>query len=163
MEGKGIYLTCHACQKRWELTTGGKLAAENGETEFDHVPDWYRWERAEVRKELEAGTYRQELDVDIAMMVDARAIYQVGSGRLVHAETGFELTGCDGTLQYHQEPLASHTLNSDFFWYEMGDVISIGDRDRLYYCFPKQKDVVTKARLAQEELYKLKKNRKRPD
>ena len=50
-----------------------------------------------------------------------------------------------------------YTLASDmdFNWYEIGDVICIGDKNCLYYCFPKQKDVVTKARFAAEELYKL--------
>jgi RIO-like serine/threonine protein kinase len=55
--------------------------------------------------------------------------------------------------------MASHSLNSDFFWYELGDVIGIGNRSELYYCFPKDKDVVTKARLAAEEIYKKKRRR----
>jgi hypothetical protein len=69
------------------------------------------------------------------------------------------LTGCDGKLDYQQAPLSSYSLNSDFLWYEIGDVIGIGDTKRLYYCFPKQKDIVTKARFATEELYKIVKSR----
>ena len=39
-------------------------------------------------------------------------------------------------------------------------MICIGNRDALYYCFPKQPgDVVAKTRMATEELYKLKKKR----
>ena len=82
----------------------------------------------------------------------------VGSGTLKHDENGFLLTGCDGKLEYHQPPNASHSLNADFYWYEIGDVISIGNKDRLYYCFPKGKQNVAKARIATEELFKLKKN-----
>ena len=55
MEGKGIHLTCHACGKSYELTTLGRLKAIEGETEYPHIPDWYRWERACVRREIEAG------------------------------------------------------------------------------------------------------------
>ena len=85
----------------------------------------------------------------------------VGEGRLVHTQEGFHLTGCDGKLDYTQGPLASHSLNSDYYWYKIGDMISIGNRDVLYYCFPKNSgDVVAKTRLAAEELYKLKKTRK---
>ena len=70
-------------------------------------------------------------------------------------------TGCDGKLDYAQSPVASHTLNGDYFWYEIGDMIGIGNRDVLYYCFPKNcGDVVAKTRLATEELYKMKKARK---
>ncbi|MBQ6799083.1 MAG: 1-acyl-sn-glycerol-3-phosphate acyltransferase [Oscillospiraceae bacterium] len=160
MEGRGTKLTCSACGKVWELKTDGSLQAEEGETHIDHIPDWYRWEREEVRRELENGTYAMALEVEIAVMADDKALYQVGSGHLRHDENGFLLTGCEGKLHYEQSPVASHTLNSDFFWYQIGDVIGIGDRERLYYCFPKEKDVVTKARLAAEELYKMKKQRR---
>ena len=67
----------------------------------------------------------------------------------------------DGKLRYEQKPLFSHCLNSDFYWYEIGDVISIGDNEFTYFCFPKENVSVTKARLATEELYKMKKIRKK--
>ena len=44
--------------------------------------------------------------------------------------------------------------------YEIGDVIGIGDTEFSYFCFPKTKTSVTKARLATEELYKMKKKRR---
>ncbi len=157
MEGKGIYLTCNACGKKHELTVYGALKAVKGETKFTHVPDWFDWQRAEVRKEVEAGTYKLDTEVDISMLVNHDALYNVGSGRLVHDENGFILDGCDGKLHYEQKPTASYSLNVDYFWYEVGDMIGIGNNDILYYCFPKQKNVVTRARLAAEEMYKLQK------
>ncbi|MBR3863461.1 MAG: hypothetical protein IKM42_07415, partial [Clostridia bacterium] len=69
---------------------------------------------------------------------------------------GFHLTGCEGKLDYTQDPILSYTLNADFNWYEIGDVISIGTNRALYYCFPKNAgDFAAKARLATEELYKI--------
>ena len=162
MEGKGTSIACYHCAKTWELTELGELAAREGETEFSHVPDWYAWQRQEVRKELENGTYKLDTDVSIAMMVDYKALYMVGDGRLRHNESGFLLTGDDGKLRYEQGPVACHSLNSDFFWYEIGDVIGIGNNEALYYCFPKDNTPVAKTRLAAEELYKLKKARKAP-
>ena len=158
MLGQGITLTCGSCGKVYTLDEHGYLAA--GDAAFTHVPHWYAWQRQQVRKELEDGTYRMEADVKIAMLVDTRALYFVGEGKLVHDENGFRLTGCDGKLDYSQGPLACHTLNSDYYWYEIGDVICIGSKDALYYCFPTGGDGVTKPRLATEELYKLKKHRK---
>ena len=161
-EGKGIHLTCHNCGKVYELTETGFLKATDGETAFDHVPDWYAWQRDLVRQELESGTYRLDVPVKIGMMVDYKAIYMVGEGRLVHDENGFRLTGCDGKLEYIQNPLACYSVYSDYYWYELGDMICIGNQDVLYYCFPQDGgDVVAKTRLAQEELYKLKKRNKR--
>ena len=159
-EGKGVMLTCKACGKTYTLDEYGYLTGE--EPAFTHVPDWYNWQREMVRQEIENGTYRLETDVKIAMLVNTKALYMVGEGKLIHDENGFHLTGCDGKLDYTQGPLVSHTLNADYYWYEIGDVIGIGNKDALYYCFPTGGDVVTKTRLATEELYKIKKSKKQP-
>ena len=162
-EGKGTTLTCHSCGKVYTLTPYGALEAADGDAAFTHIPDWYAWQREHVRKELEEGTYRLETKVKIGLMVDYNAIYMVGSGTLIHDVDGFRLTGCDGKLSYSQGPLACYGLYADYYWYEIGDVICIGDRDVLYYCFPEDcGDVVAKTRLAAEELYKLKKRRPTP-
>ena len=158
-EGKGTKLICRNCGAEYELTELGYLQADNAI--FTHVPDWYRWEREEVRKELEAGTYKLDVDVDIAMMVNYNAIYMVGQGHLTHTVDGFHLTGCDGKLEYTQGPLSCYSLYSDYYWYEIDDMICIGNHDALYYCFPQNcGDVVAKTRLAAEELYKMKKVRR---
>ena len=157
MEGKGIHLTCHACGQQHEMDEFGQLHCLNGETKFAHIPDWYDWQREQVRSALEDGTYRLDADVSIGMMVDHKALYMVGDSHLTHDESGFTLTGCEGKLHYEQSPLASHSLNVDYHWYEIGDVISIGNKDALYYCFPGAEVSVTKARIAAELLYEMKK------
>lgn len=156
MEGKGTTLSCKHCGKAWELTEYGFLEAHEGETKFNHIPDWFAWQRACVRKEIERGEYSLDVPVDIYVLVDTKKLYNVGEGRLVHNEEGFHLTGCDGKLDYKQKTLSSYSVNSDYYWYEIGDMISIGGGKILYYCFPKVKgDFVAKTRLAAEELYKI--------
>ncbi|MBR4863419.1 MAG: 1-acyl-sn-glycerol-3-phosphate acyltransferase [Oscillospiraceae bacterium] len=160
--GEGTTLTCHSCGKVYALTELGFLEAKDGDSAFTHIPDWYAWQRAQVRKELEDGTYKLDTEVDIGMLVDYNAIYMVGSGRLIHDENGFRLTGCDGKLDYSQGPLACYSAYSDYYWYELGDMVCIGNQDALYYCFPKDGgDIVAKTRLAVEELYKMKKKSKK--
>ena len=159
MLGEGVKLTCRACGKSYTLTELGELSADVGKTEFSHIPDWYEWQRGEVRRELQEGTYALDIPVDIAVMTDYKALYQVGSGRLVHTLEGFYLTGCDGKLEYRQPARASFGLNADYFWYELGDIICIGNSQMLYYCFPPKEVPVAKARLAAEELYKLHEDR----
>ncbi len=171
MQGQGTKIGCRQCGETYELTEYGYLQAHEdkdtestsgaetetcGQLRFTHIPDWYRWERECVRQELEAGTYRLEVPVAIYMLVNMDCVYQVGEGTLVHMKEGFHLTGCDGRLDYRQEPMASYSLYSDFYWYEIGDVICIGDARAQYYCFPQNcGDIVAKTRLATEELYKL--------
>ena len=155
MVGKGTTLKCAHCGKTWELTELGQMHALEGETEYPHIPDWYAWERQQVRAELLEGSYRLDTEVDIAVLADFRNIYKVGKGRLVQTREGFHLTGCGGRLTYSQKPMACYSLYADYYWYELGDMICIGDNERLYYCFPPQGVPVAKARLAAEELYKL--------
>ena len=161
MEGKGIHLTCHACGKKWEMDEFGQLKALEGETEYPHIPDWYTWQRQCVRTEIENGTYRLDTDVEIGIQVNLDGICMIGSGHLTHDENGFRLTGAEGQLEYVQSPVASHTLYADYYWYEIGDVIGIGNNEFSYFCFPPANVSVTKARLATEELYKLLKARRR--
>ena len=164
MEGKGISIKCHGCDFEAELTEEGRLryiekpnVDIEGLSPHAFVTDWYAWERDCVRKELQEGTYRMEEEVTILMLADLKQMYRVGDGKLVHSAKGFELSGCDGKLAYVQKPKASYGLYADYFWYELGDMICIGDAEYQYYCFPKnqEKAIVAKARLAAEELYKI--------
>ncbi len=181
MLGQGTTLQCSRCGITYELTEYGYLQLISGndndltnrlqrkseasetymtaEHTFTHIPDWYKWERECVKEEILSGTYRMEIPVAIYMLVNTDQICQVGEGTLTHSRDGFHLTGCEGKLDYHQEPLASYSLYSDFFWYEIGDMICIGNEQAQYYCFPQDcGDIVAKARLATEELYKIVKN-----
>ena len=159
--GKGIYLECTACGKKWELTENGFMRAVDGETEFSHIPDWYEWERACVLRELDDKSYFFSEAVDIYMIVNTKGVFRVGDGRLEHTFEGFKLTGCEGQLNYTQKSVSLYTVNADFYWYKLGDVISIGNMDALYYCIPKDARIpVAKVRLATEEIYKKLKNKK---
>lgn len=103
MEGKGTTLSCKHCGKKYELTEYGFLEAHEGETKFDHVPDWFAWQRTCVREEIERGEYGLDVPVDIYVLADTKKLYNIGEGRLVHSFEGFHLTGCDGKLDYMQK------------------------------------------------------------
>jgi hypothetical protein len=164
MASEGSQLFCKHCGQRYELTEYGYLQAVEGEAKFTHVPDWYHWERECVKKEILEGTYHLEVPVDICMMVNMKSIYRVGEGVLLHTKEGFHLTGCEGKLEYSQKPTASYSLYADYYWYETGDVISIGDAKASYYCFPKNcGDIVAKTRLATEEMYKIEKEKRKKE
>ena len=162
-EGKGTAISCKACGKKWEMDEFGQLSAVSGETEFSHIPDWYDWERECVRKEIEKGEYLLDTEVDIAVQVNLDGVCMIGTGKLVHNSDGFTLKSDDGKLDYSQSALASYTIYSDYYWYERGDVIGIGNTEYSYFCIVKDNVSVTKARLAAEEIYKIAKaNRRKP-
>ena len=90
------------------------------------------------------------------------AAYEIGTGTLLHTPEGFHLTGCGGALDYRQPAAASYSLYADYFWYEIGDMVCIGNTDIQYYCFPQMPEgesaIVAKARLAAEEIFKSRTN-----
>jgi hypothetical protein len=91
------------------------------------------------------------------MIVDTKALYKVGSGRLTHTmEDGFHLTGCDGKIDYRQSSKSMYTCEAIPYWYQIDDVIGMGNSKVLYFAFPtEQKEVVGKVKLAVEEIYKI--------
>ena len=135
------------------------MRATDGVTEFEHIPDWYKWQRECVFDEIQSGAYKLETDVDIGIIYGYKSFNEVGKGKLVHDMDGFKLHFSDGDVTVTQPPIYSYSINADFYWYEGGDIISIGNTEMLYYCYPKSSVPVAKIRLASEELYKKYKNK----
>jgi 1-acyl-sn-glycerol-3-phosphate acyltransferase len=159
--GAGDKVVCKACGKEYFMSETGEMQAVNGETEIAHIPDWYEWERSCVREDLIKGEYCTEDEVKIYALVNSKALYDIGNGRLKHDQDGFVLYGEKGELIHEQKPLFSYSINADFFWYEIGDGVYIGNSEITYCCVPQNlRNVVAKMRLATEELYKLKKEEK---
>ena len=156
MIGKGETIKCKNCNAEYLHDEFGYLKNLNGETIFNHIPDWYKWERECVKEEIINNTYNLDEEVEIYGLKDMKVLYKLGLGRIIHNREGFKLTGCEGKLEYSQDTKYTYSLNSDLNWYELGDIISIGDSKARYYCLLKTKrDVVAKARLATEEMYKI--------
>ena len=157
MLAKGTNIKCGNCGDEHILTEEGLLENVSGDTKFPYITDWYKWERECVREDILADNYVWDADVDIYMLVDEKCIYRVGEGKIHHDKSGFTLNGCDGDLNFSLKSNRSYSLYSDYYWYEIGDMVCIGDSAKQYYCFPKdqKKTTVAKVRLATEEIYKM--------
>ena len=159
MDSEGTVLFCRACGRKWNMTTLGTLEATQGETEFSHIPDWYEWERENVRKEVEAGTYSSgTLPVHVDSLPNAKRFIRLGNGTLLHDMTGFHVSGTDrdGDPFVMEKPVPS--LYSCHIEYEYlgkyGDCIDLNTLTDTWYIYPEGTDFsVTKMALATEELY----------
>ena len=160
MKGEGTKIKCNSCGRIHTLNEIGFLEAENGKTKFSHIPDWIDWQRSEVKKEILSNEYRLESKVKIFALKGYKALYEIGSGELLHTVNGFLLKGCSGKLEFTIPPTAYYTLNADFYWYQIGDIICLENEGVLYYCVIEDNVSVTKARIATEEIYKLNKKEK---
>lgn len=157
--GKGIYLTCEDCGKKWELTELGEMKAVDGETEFSHIPDWYEWERECVRQEILDGTYHFEDDVHVHSLPGVKFV-DIGKAHVTHdLENGFVVEGHYNGNDYRiqRQTKTLYTLHNEFVFKKLGkiDCFDVSVKDDSFYCIPSKKDVVTKLMLATEEMYKI--------
>lgn len=157
METFGSTLRCKCCGKEWEMSELGELQAADGKTEFSHIPDWYEWERKNVRAEIEAGTYSFKCQAHVNDMPKDRYI-PLGKAELTHNMQGFTLKG-----NYNGEPYEvkwdPKNLYSCHIEYEYlgkyGDCIDLNTLQDTFYIYPEDcLFSVTKMALATEELWK---------
>ncbi|MCL2866003.1 MAG: 1-acyl-sn-glycerol-3-phosphate acyltransferase [Lachnospiraceae bacterium] len=152
-------LQCGACGKAWEMTALGELVAKNGETEFSHIPDWYEWERANVRREVENGTYSFESTVKVWSLPNTKGFIKFPElGHLTHNMNGFTLTGVSKSGPFTNDwPVrALYSCHIEYNYKGAGDCVDLNTNDDTLYLFPQRTDFsVTKISLATEELYTL--------
>ena len=158
MDSKGAELFCTACGKRWVWEESGDLRAVEGETEFAHIPDWFEWERQQVRKQIEEGTYRFEDEVEVFSLPRVLRYIPLGKAKLTHdAENGFQLEGFYRGERYyiHREPAQTNSLHVeyDFGPIDKKDYVDISTENDSFYCRPSGKNVITKLAFATEEIY----------
>ena len=161
MEGAGTTITCHSCKKSWELTNLGYIKALSGETEFDHLPDWYEWQRDCVRNEILAGEFGFEERVNIYAIVNTKALYILGEGKVSYDINGIRIVGYDGKLDFYKSSKSMYAIGADLHWPNVGDGICFGDNNVTYFASPIDNGhLVVKSRLASEEIYKILKEKK---
>ena len=161
MSSAGTILKCNACGKEWNMTELGELEAVSGETEFSHIPDWYEWERENVRREVAEGTYSSgELKVRVDTLPNAKKFIHLGEGTLIHDMNGFVCKGIDVDGDPFEMIKTVPSLYSCHIEYEylgkFGDCVDLNTLEDTWYIYPDtegQEFAVTKMALATEELY----------
>lgn len=163
MESKGTILSCNHCHKMWEMSVLGELSAVSLAsdetaliTEFSHIPSWYEFEREQVRKEIERGTYHLEISSLVEALPNARGFIPLGEAKLTHSMQGFLLEGVfDGELFSLAKPaLSMYSCHIEFEYFGKGDCIDLSTLSDTYYIYPQGEAFsVTKIALATEELF----------
>ena len=159
MESDGVELRCKHCGKVYKVNEHLELEVEGGECEFPHIPDWYEWERKNVRKEIEAGQYRFESPVRVDALPNADKFIDVGMATLTHDMNGFKLKGhYDGEdYEFNWPAKDNYSVHIEYeYLFKHGDCVDLNTLNDTFYCYPKcEKFSVTKMSLACEELYKF--------
>ncbi|HBN85886.1 MAG TPA: hypothetical protein DDZ89_18825 [Clostridiales bacterium] len=159
MMSEGNKLMCDHCKKEWCMSEYGELSAVNGKTEFSHIPDWYEWEREQVRQEIESCAYRFESEVVVDSLPNAKGFVHLGKGTLIHDVNGFllegEYEGNPYSVIFNAKSLYSCHIEYNYLG-KHGDCVDLNTLTDTYYIYPKCDNFsVTKIALATEEIYKM--------
>ncbi len=163
MYSSGTTLVCRSCGKKWEMTEYGRLEAHDGNTRFPHIPDWFKWERENVRREVENGTYCIEDEVEVHTLPKNK-YYAQGKGKFRQDMTGthFYCTAYGEPFELHLAPNELESVHIEFNYSDkkkkelFGDCMDISTHDDSFWLHPmNRRDVITKISFATEELYRL--------
>ena len=160
MSSRGTEIFCTECGKRWNLNEDGTLSALEGETEFSHVPDWFEWEREQVRRQVQSGEYYFSDEVNVYSLPRCWKFEKLGHAKLTHdIENGFVLEGHYRGEDYRIQRLPIQTnslhIEYDYCYIKPYDCFDISTEDDSFYCFPTKENVITKMAFATEEIYGL--------
>ena len=161
MSSNKTVLKCNACNKEWLMTELGELQAASGITEFSHIPDWYEWERMNVRQEVETGSYSTgELPVRVDSLPNAKRFIPLGKGTMTHDMNGFRVSVTDDAGNNYEMVKTVPSLYSCHIEYEYlgkyGDCVDLNTLTDTWYIYPDPSECefsVTKMALATEELF----------
>jgi hypothetical protein len=158
MDSKGHKIWCNECHHEWELDEYGKLNSTSGETIFDHVPDWYKFQREQVRKAILDGTYEIKTDVVVDSLPNAKGLVTLGNAKFTHNLNGFVLEGnFDGEeFKLHKPVDTMYAIHIEWNFHGHPEAISLSTIEDTFFLYPIDlRNIATKVRIATEELYKI--------
>ena len=156
MNSKGIHLWCEECGAKWEMDTLSRLNGVNTDKGFSHIPDWYRWEREEVRKEVQNGTYYYEDEVKVTDYYSSKVGFvDCGTAKMTHDKNGFTFTGeVDGKpFELNKAVSSMYSLHIEYDFLGKGDAIDIATEETTFFMYLSKFNQLTKLHFATEELY----------
>ena len=158
MGSEGAELFCTACGKRWLWQEDGFLKATEGETEFDHIPDWFAWERKTVSDEIDRGEYFYQIETEVLSLPRIFRYIPLGKATLTHdPEKGFTLEGHYRGKLWHiqRQPAQTNSLHVEYEFSPLKnkDYVDISTENDSFYCHIPEAGRITKLAFATEELY----------
>jgi len=165
MTSYGSTIECKNCNTKWEMDELSLLHADKKENKFDYISDWYRWEREEAYKEVEAGTYSLETPILLTKFMNTKKNFvPIGDDLvLTHNMNGYEIKGklYNGEDFYlKKEPLETESMHIEFDYKGTGNILDFATVDETWFVHPKSKDVnLMKFNFTTEALYDHFKNK----
>lgn len=155
MDSKEHKIFCKKCNTVYEMDEYGTL--KNGQEEC-YIPDWYEWQREQVKAEIDAHKYNLDCKVEVQALPNAKNFIDCGVGHLIHNEDGFKLTfndylvGKENILTW--TPASCYSIHTEYNYRGKGQCVTLSTLDNTYFLFPLEEGFnATKIQFATEYLY----------
>ena len=160
MHSEGADIFCEKCGNRVTMNEYGQLIKGAEPYKFNHIPDWYEWERECVIGEIERGEYCLDAQVHVESLPGAKCFLDCGEGHLTHDMDGFTLTFTDfGDKEpktLHFSPASMTSVHTEYNYRGRGVCITLSTLDCTYFLFPLTPGFnPTRIQFAAEYLHKL--------
>ena len=157
MSSEGTQLKCNHCGATYEYLENGQLVNTNGDTKFDLISKWYKWEKEEVKKEVLNGTYHFEDEVRVEKLMGAGIGFVPLKGKyfLTHdIREGFVFKGVDNDFIFKRSSLQSYAIHIEYNYEDRGAFLELADAHDTYFVYPLTKaNHLTKIHFAVEHIY----------
>ena len=157
MSSEGTQLKCNHCGATYEYLENGQLVNTNGDTKFDLISKWYKWEKEEVKKEVLNGTYHFEDEVRVEKLMGAGIGFVPLEGKyfLTHdIKEGITAKGVDNDFIFKRSSLQSYAIHIEYNYEDRGAFLELADAHDTYFIYPLTKaDHLTKIHFAVEHIY----------
>ena len=158
MQGEGTTLTCLECGKKWEMQENGELVANDGNTEFKYIPDWFSWQKQNVHEEVFSGKYKMEADCEVFTLPGSKGFVVQKNGKFYQDSEktvlNVNLYGEDKVIEYSGTSLES--VHIEYRYQCKGDMLDFSIQGDSIWMHPyARKDIITKVSLATEEIREL--------
>ncbi|MDR0849925.1 MAG: hypothetical protein LBN07_00360 [Christensenellaceae bacterium] len=156
MTSEDSFLRCNKCSQEWQLRTDGQLEDRSGKTLS--IPEWYDWEREQVKEQIMTGAYKFEEENMLAFsMPHPKKMIPIGSVNFRHDNSGFKVSGSFNGQDFEivKEPLENYAVHVEYStpFLKRHDIVSFSDNNDSYFFVSKTPERIQKISLATEELY----------
>lgn len=159
MSSEGHLLKCNKCDITYDYLENGQLQCINGETKFNQISKWYKWEKALAKEEVINGTYHFDDDVRVEKLMGAGIgfVPLEGNYHLSHdIKEGFIVKGKDNDFIFKRSSLQSYAIHIEYNYENRGAFLELADSKDTYFIYPLNKAThLTKIHFAVEHIYDL--------
>lgn len=162
IKGEGNTIICTSCNAKYEIDELSILKNVNGETIFDSISDWYKWQRVSVNESINSGSYDITFPVKISRFLNPKLGFDhnFAKGEARQTKNGIVITGFTTkdnepfSFEYNEKANSTIHLTFDVKGCKES-AFEVHDANESYLVYPLDETPIVKIRFAVEEAHEF--------